>query len=736
MHFLAVSARFFSCVSSWLNSRTLSFLRFFSLFLICFGMSTVLYAGVMDKAAMEKAFTSPYIVGDKDPELPIWPLYQQISTDTPLVGYAFESLDLAAIPGFAGIPFNLLVSINPDGRFIDVKVLSHHEPVFLDGLGEKPLIDFVKQYTGISLMQNIKIDAKNSSGSEGNSANAYVDGVTKATASIRILNQSLLSSALKVAREKLGYAKGRDPDLIARIKSDLYEPMSWKQLVKEGLIEKYRFSNADIEEQFLGTIGEEQDPDGLDAPEETFIELYVANLSVPTVGRNLVLPEAWQYLQDSVAVNDQLLLIVGSGRYSFTGEDFIRGNVPDRLSLSQAELPIEIRDFDLSDRLELFELDYALKLPEALQEHEWKLFHVIGQAGLDPAYPAEFELNVTRQKGWLYPEKITKGLGFTSNLPEEYFVAAESDNKTWHSLWAGRTADIVILVIGLVVLTIALGKFSLLTKNQKNLAWFRPLYLLFTLVFIGWYAQGQLSIVNITGVLQALVAGRSLEFFLYDPMTVLLWGYIALTFFIWGRGTFCGWLCPFGAFQELLGKLLAFLKLPQAKVSAQLDARLKWIKYIVLAVILGIALVSVPLTGTVVEIEPFKTSITLLFDRSWPFVLWAVVLLALSLFVYKGYCRYICPLGAGLAIFGKLRIYNWLPRRSECGQPCQLCKHRCEYQAIEQDGKIDYDECYQCLDCVVIYDSDEQCVPLIVEKRKGRKLKTRPKAEELIASSR
>lgn len=155
-----------------------------------------------------------------------------------------------------------------------------------------------------------------------------------------------------------------------------------------------------------------------------------------------------------------------------------------------------------------------------------------------------------------------------------------------------------------------------------------------------------------------------------------------------------------------------------------------------LAVILVVALVSVPLTGSIVEIEPFKTSITLLFDRSWPFVLWAVALLVLSLFVYKGYCRYLCPLGAGMAVFGKLRLFKWLPRRDECGQPCQLCKHRCEYQAIEQDGKIDYDECFQCLDCVVIYDSDEQCVPLIVEKRKGRKLKKRDAAPELIISSR
>ena len=728
----AVLFSFFERLRVLLSSlKTLMTLLGFAFLIFC----NLAQAGVMDKAAMEKAFPSPYVVGDKDEALPIWPLYQQISTDTPLVGYAFESIDLAAIPGFAGIPFNLLVAIDPDGRFIDVSVLSHHEPVFLEGLGEKPLIDFSKQYKGVSLMQNIKIDAKPGLGGANNSANVYIDGVTKATASVRIFNQSLLASSLKVAREKLGYAKGRDPDLIARIKPDLFESMSWQELLDEGLIVKYAFSNKEVEARFVGTIGEGEDPEGLEAPDETFVEIYAANLTIPTVGRNLLLPTAWDYVKENVANNDQLLLILSQGRYSFTGENFVRGKVPERISLHQAELPIEMRDFDLDDRLNLFDLEYKLNLPEELEGYEWKLFHVIGQAGLDPAYPAEFKLNVVRQKGWLYPESVTEGLDFKLPIPEQYILAAESDNKTWHSLWAGRKTDIIILLTGLLILTVVLVKHRILTGSKHRLRWFRPLYLLFTLVFIGWYAQGQLSIVNITGVLQALVAGRSLEFFLYDPMTVLLWAYIGITFFVWGRGTFCGWLCPFGALQELIGKLLAFLKLPQIKVSPLLDSRLKWIKYIVLAGILVVAVVSIPLTGSVVEIEPFKTSITLIFDRSWPFVLWALVLLVLSLFVYKGYCRYICPLGAGLAIFGKLRIFNWLPRRNECGQPCQLCKHRCEYQSIEQTGKIDYDECFQCLDCVEIYESDDLCVPLIVEKRKGRKLKTRQDNDNIIASS-
>jgi polyferredoxin len=98
-------------------------------------------------------------------------------------------------------------------------------------------------------------------------------------------------------------------------------------------------------------------------------------------------------------------------------------------------------------------------------------------------------------------------------------------------------------------------------------------------------------------------------------------------------------------------------------------------------------------------------------------VLWAGGLLLLSVFIFKGFCRYLCPLGAALVLLGRLRRFAWLPRRTECGQPCQRCRKRCLYQAINTTGEIDYDECFQCLDCVAIYQSERLCVPLIVKHR-------------------
>jgi NosR/NirI family nitrous oxide reductase transcriptional regulator len=114
----------------------------------------------------------------------------------------------------------------------------------------------------------------------------------------------------------------------------------------------------------------------------------------------------------------------------------------------------------------------------------------------------------------------------------------------------------------------------------------------------------------------------------------------------------------------------------------------------------------------------------LLFVRHWPFVVYAVGLRVIGMFINKFYCRYLCPLGARLAIIGRLRLLSWLDRVELCGTPCQHCKNACGINAIRKDGRIDYDECIQCLECVVILNDEEQCVD---KRLQNKKASVRPK---------
>ena len=67
------------------------------------------HAGTLTQADVAGRFPAPLTVGDKAADVPAWPLFKQNGTALALVGYAFESTDLAPVPGFAGVPPNLLV---------------------------------------------------------------------------------------------------------------------------------------------------------------------------------------------------------------------------------------------------------------------------------------------------------------------------------------------------------------------------------------------------------------------------------------------------------------------------------------------------------------------------------------------------------------------------------------------------------------------------------------------------
>jgi NosR/NirI family nitrous oxide reductase transcriptional regulator len=159
----------------------------------------------------------------------------------------------------------------------------------------------------------------------------------------------------------------------------------------------------------------------------------------------------------------------------------------------------------------------------------------------------------------------------------------------------------------------------------------------------------------------------------------------------------------------------------QIRVPEHWHRRLILLKYPILLGLVGTAFYSLTLAEQLAEVEPFKTSITLVFWRYWPFVAYAIGLLVIGMFIHKFYCRYLCPLGAGLAVLGRFRLFSWLERIERCGSPCQHCKNECGINAIRKDGRIDYDECIQCLECVVILRDDQQCVDSIVRDKQQRK---------------
>lgn len=315
--------------------------------------------------------------------------------------------------------------------------------------------------------------------------------------------------------------------------------------------------------------------------------------------------------------------------------------------------------------------------------------------------------------------------------PPPAWWLGESTEPFWVSVWFDRAWQVAILLVALVILSLILLFQDWLTRRPGLLKVVRTAFLLFTLFFIGWYTLAQLSIIHVLTFINAILHQFSWQSFLVDPLIFILWGYVALTLLLWGRGVYCGWLCPFGALQELLHQLAQRLKVPEYKFPDVVHERLTAIKYIIFVALFGLSLQSIGYAARAAEVEPFKTAIVMHFDRGGIFLLYALGLLAIAVFNRKFFCKYLCPLGAALAIPAPLRIFDWLRRRKECGRPCQICARQCEVQAIRPTGEINPNECHYCLDCQITYWDDHNCPPLSekrVRREKSQKALDRIKA--------
>ena len=132
--------------------------------------------------------------------------------------------------------------------------------------------------------------------------------------------------------------------------------------------------------------------------------------------------------------------------------------------------------------------------------------------------------------------------------------------------------------------------------------------------------------------------------------------------------------------------------------------------------LVAVSLLSMGLAEKLAEVEPFKTTFLVgIGNRSWPYASFVLAILAVSVFIERPYCKYICPLGASLAMPSTFRWFG-LRRKADCNA-CKACAKGCGAQAINPAGQIDHRECLHCLDCMVLYTDAAGCPPLAKERK-------------------
>lgn len=208
------------------------------------------------------------------------------------------------------------------------------------------------------------------------------------------------------------------------------------------------------------------------------------------------------------------------------------------------------------------------------------------------------------------------------------------------------------------------------------------------------------------GSLQAELGKGRLRFPAYVTGILLFFGVM------FGR-LICGFFCLFGFIQDLLYKI----PVPKLVIPKKIDKPLRYVKYAILlifVIILPLFLrdeygTSAPYfcklicpAGTLEGGIPLVLLNTGLRSVIGFLFRWKVsiliIIVALSIFIYRPFCKYICPLGAIYSLFNRFSFYQMHLDRSRC-TGCKQCERQCK-MGVEITKNINSTECIRCGACI------------------------------------
>ena len=659
--------------------------------------------------------------------------------DNQVIGYIFETYDWVQGTGYSRKPYHIITSIDLKGQIIGVRLMWHTEPIAILGRTDEDLHDFLVQYPGKKINKGISLVLEMSGSvlnenkvamrsTAGDTSNLQpVDGISRTTTTSILLNDSVMRASRKVARFRNINLSSQDLGIILNIEK--FSKQSWLELISSGSIGKLKISNGDIMEKFnlLENIKAPRKA-RLSKEKDTWTTMYIAAVTPAGIGVN-ILGRRWydQYVITGRNVDDLVFWVGFEGPASFYDKAV---KLDKNIAFKTLKIKQNGKIYDLTPGMyKPLPFHHAKKGAPDMEEQG--LFYFNKQNFLNPTENIELEYLV---KGDIGKKEVkldqTNSVVFSMNyiIPENYINKDALVNKelgkdtgfNWQATWRDKYVLVTLSFITVLLAILFLVFKDFISKRRILHKIIRMGFLTWILLWLGWIAGGQVSIIHLASFIQGLIDGGGFAAFLAEPAIVIIGLTAIISMPIWGRALFCGWLCPFGALQELLNKFAIFIGIKQKRISEKSDRIMKLGKYALLSLLTITFIYSFDLGLKASAIEPFKSAITFRFNAPLLALVWVALLLFIGIFIERAYCRFLCPLGAAASLIGKVRIFNFLHRRLECGNPCKACSPTCPTQAIKKNGKIDMNECFQCLDCQVMYFDKNKCPPLVAIYKKSK----------------
>jgi NosR/NirI family nitrous oxide reductase transcriptional regulator len=249
---------------------------------------------------------------------------------------------------------------------------------------------------------------------------------------------------------------------------------------------------------------------------------------IAALHQRLLGESGYETLRQSLAPDQQAILIAANGAYSFKGSGYVRGGIFDRIALLQGDQSIRFRDRDhvrLGDVITKGAPDFRdvdlFRVPQGTTfdiTQPWRL-----QLLAVRAYGAPDKSFLTFEAGYQLPAAYLKPLPVPSPSATVSFTAAPESTvpPLWQTMWRAKIGQVVVLIAALTLLTGVFFFQDWLAKRPVLYDRLRLGFLTFTLVWIGWYAQAQLSVVNVLAFFDAMRTDFRWQYFLMAPLDFL-----------------------------------------------------------------------------------------------------------------------------------------------------------------------------------------------------------------------
>lgn len=551
--------------------------------------------------------------------------------------FLFYSNEIKNITAYSGKPLELIINIDEKAKITDIKLIKHSEPILLTGIPIEKLLEAISFYKNKNVYNNIEIGE--------NKNTLTIPIIAGATVTSLILHETIINSsneALNILNSK------KEKKIIKKSFNKNYKKFEWNQLIKTNAIKNFKLYENN----------------------EKKIDIYITDLSVPNIGINIL----GEYYNDIIKIkgkNTSKILILNKGSWSFKGNAFVRGGIYDRFRIEQNNNTINFKDEDFYN---LYESNI-----ENIENFKETGIFIINNKDFDNTQPWKLILI-----------KDYKTFHINYKLPKFFYIEKQ---PIWLKIWNNKIFYISLLLIVWISTIIIFIKKNKIISNKFYLSILYNSILILNIYIFGFLIEGQPSIVNIFPIIKDY---KNIEMFVLDPYLTINWIMIISTIFIWGKAMFCGWICPFGAIQEIAFKIKLLIGFKNQSYEKHLNINTK---YIILLILLTISIYDINAAEILAEIEPFKTMwIIGIKNRPYYIIIYTLSLIIISFYIYRFFCRFICPLGAIFALSSHKILLN-LKRRETC-KICKICKTDCNSNAINNNGFIDSKECFGCFSCI------------------------------------